>query len=65
MITPGTSRIVTQTNAMLPGAFITSLTLNPTTPVEVGRTVSGGVQSKAADGSELSASWFLTIKYYG
>ena len=56
MITPGTSRIVTQTNAMLPGAFIASLTLNPPSPVEIGRTVSGGVQGKAANGSALTAS---------
>ena len=55
-ITPGTSRLVTQTNAMLPGSFISSLTLNPPSPVEIGRTVSGGVQSKAADGSEIGAT---------
>ena len=55
-ITPGTSRLVTQTNAMLPGAFIASLTLNPPSPVEIGRTVSGGVQDKAADGSEIGAT---------
>jgi len=55
-ITPGTSRLVTQTNAMLPGDFISSLTLNPPSPVEIGRTVSGGVQSKAADGSEIGAT---------
>ena len=46
-ITPGTSRIVTQTNAMLPGAFISSLTLNPPSPVEIGRTVANdGVKLK-------------------
>lgn len=56
MITPGTSRIVTQTNAMLPGTFISSLTLNPPSPVEIGKTVSGGVQSKAANGSEIGAT---------
>lgn len=55
-ITPGTSRIVTQTNAMLPGTFISSLTLNPPSPVEIGRTVSGGVQDKAANGDELGAT---------
>jgi len=55
-ITPGTSRLVTQTNAMLPGDFISSLTLNPPSPVEIGRTVSGGVQDKAADGSEIGAT---------
>ena len=56
MITPGTSRIVTQTNAMLPGDDISSLTLNPPSPVEIGRTVSGGVQDKAANGDELGAT---------
>ena len=55
-ITPGTSRIVTQTNAMLPGDHIASLTLNPPSPVEIGRTVSGGVQNKAANGDELGAT---------
>ena len=55
-ITPGTSRIVTQTNAMLPGSHIASLTLNPPSPVEIGRTVSGGVQDKAANGDELGAT---------
>ena len=55
-ITPGTSRIVTQTNAMLPGSHIASLTLNPPSPVEIGRTVSGGVQNKAANGDELGAT---------
>jgi len=55
-ITPGTSRIVTQTNAMLPGPHIESLTLNPPSPVEIGRTVSGGVQGKAANGDELGAT---------
>jgi|TARA_R100001463_G_scaffold3116_5_gene12775 hypothetical protein len=55
-ITPGTSRIVTQTNAMLPGDHIASLTLNPPSPVEIGRTVSGGVQDKAANGDELGAT---------
>ena len=55
-ITPGTSRIVTQTNAMLPGDFISSLTLNPPSPVEIGRTVADGVQDKAANGDELGAT---------
>ena len=55
-ITPGASRIVTQTNAMLPGSHIASLTLNPPSPVEIGRTVSGGVQGKAANGDELGAT---------
>lgn len=56
-ITPGTSRIVTQTNAMLPGDFISSLTLNPPSPVEIGRTVANdGVQDKAANGDELGAT---------
>ena len=56
-ITPGTSRIVTQTNAMLPGDFISSLTLNPPSPVEIGRTVAtDGVQTKAANGDELGAT---------
>ena len=56
-ITPGTSRIVRNTNAMLPGAFIESRTLNPPTPVEYGRTVAtDGVQDKASDGSELPAT---------
>ena len=55
-ITPGTSRLVTQTNAMLPGDHISSLTLNPPSPIEIGRTVSGGVQGKAADGSSIGAN---------
>ena len=55
-ITPGTSRLVTQTNAMLPGSFIESLTLNPPSPIEIGRTVSGGVQGTAADGSSIGAT---------
>ena len=55
-ITPGTSRIVTQTNAMLPGSHIASLTLNPPSPVEIGRTVSGGVQDKASNASEIGAT---------
>ena len=55
-ITTGTSRLVTQTNAMLPGAFISSLTLNPPSPVEIGVTVSGGVQSKASNASEIGAT---------
>ena len=52
-ITPGTSRLVTQSNAVLPGAFIESLTLNPPSPVEIGRTVSGGVEDNATEGDEL------------
>ena len=55
-ITPGTSRLVTQSNAVLPGAFIESLTLNPPSPVEIGRTVSGCVQGKAADGSSIGST---------
>ena len=55
-ITPGASRIVTQTNARLPGSHIASLTLDPPSPVEIGRTVSGGVQGKAANGDELGAT---------
>ena len=55
-ITPGTSRLVTQTNAMLPGAFISSLTLNPPSPLEIGETVSGGVQGKASNASEIGAT---------
>ena len=55
-ITPGTSRLVTQTNAMLPGSFISSLTLNPPSPLEIGVTVSGGVQSKASNASEIGAT---------
>ena len=55
-ITPGTSRLVTQSNAVLPGAFIESLTLNPPSPIEIGRTVSGGVQGKAANGDEIGAT---------
>lgn len=55
-ITPGTSRLVTQTNAMLPGSFISSLTLNPPSPVEIGRTVADGVQDKASNASEIGAT---------
>ena len=55
-ITPGTSRLVTQTNAMLPGSFISSLTLNPPSPLEIGVTVSGGVQDKASNASEIGAT---------
>ena len=56
MITPGTSRIVRNTNAMLPGAFIESRTLIPPSPVEIGRTVVSCVQDKASDGAELPAT---------
>ena len=55
-ISPGVSRLVTQSNAVLPGSFIESLTLNPPSPIEIGRTVSGGVQGKAADGSSIGAT---------
>ena len=42
---------------MLPGDFISSLTLNPPSPVEIGRTVAtDGVQTKAANGDELGAT---------
>ena len=61
MITPGTSRIVRNTNAMLPGAFIESRTLNPPSPVEIGRTVVSGVQDKASDGSVSPATSLLII----
>ena len=53
MINPGTSEVVVVNTAV---GSVRSQTLNPPTPVEVGRTVSGGVQDKAANGSELSAS---------
>jgi hypothetical protein len=65
-ISPGTSRGVTHNPAIgdqrnLPSArrrytpgHQVSQTLNPMTPVEYGRTVSGGVQSKAADKSNLN-----------
>lgn len=54
MITPGTSVVVT----INPGIGLTrSQTLNPQTPVEVGRTVSGGVVNNKVNASSLPQSW--------
>jgi len=54
MINPGTSEVVT----VNPGVgTVQSQTLNPTTPVEVGRTVVGGVEGDATEGSSLPITW--------
>ena len=54
MINPGTSEVVT----VNPGVgTVQSQTLNPPTPVEVGRTVSGGVEGDATEGSSLPITW--------
>ena len=54
MITPGTSKVVT----LDPGVgTVASQTLNPPSPVEAGRTVSGGVATGATTASTLPQSW--------
>jgi len=54
MIIPGTSVVV----KINPGIGLTkSQTLNPQTPVEVGRTVSGGVEGDKVNASTLPQSW--------
>ena len=50
-INPGTSEVV---KVSRPSKVITeSQTLNPLSPVEYGRTVSGGVESDATEGTSL------------
>ena len=46
---PGTSQVVETPDPIIGG----SQTLNPPTPVEYGRTVSGGIQTAATAGSDL------------
>jgi hypothetical protein len=54
MINPGTSEVVT----VNPGVgTVQSQTLNPPTPVEVGRTVVDGVEDDATEGSSLPIAW--------
>lgn len=54
MINPGTSEVVT----IDPGIGLTkSQTLNPPSPLEVGRTVSGGVEGDTVEASTLPQSW--------
>tara|TARA_Y100000004_G_C8770838_1_gene350642 strand:- start:295 stop:459 length:165 start_codon:yes stop_codon:yes gene_type:complete len=54
MINPGTSEVV----SIDPGiGTVESQTLNPPTPVEVGRTVVDGVEDDATEGSSLPISW--------
>lgn len=54
MINPGTSEVV----SIDPGiGTVESQTLNPPSPVEVGRTVSGGVEADATEGSSLPITW--------
>jgi hypothetical protein len=54
MINPGTSEVV----SIDPGVgSVESQTLNPPSPVEVGRTVSGGVADNATEASTLPQSW--------
>lgn len=54
MINPGTSEIVT----VNPGVgTVQSQTLNPFSPVEVGRTVAGGVDADATEGNSLPIAW--------
>ena len=54
MINPGTSEVVT----VNPGVgTVQSQTLNPPSPVEVGRTVVGGVEADATEGSSLPIAW--------
>jgi len=56
MINPGTSEVV----YLNPGVgIVKSQTLNPTTPVEVGRTVVDGVEDAATEGSSLPISWWF------
>ena len=54
MIIPGTSVVV----KIDPGIGLTkSQTLNPQTPVEVGREVSGGVEGDKVNATSLPQSW--------
>ena len=54
MINPGTSEVV----YLNPGVgTVQSQTLNPPTPVEVGRTVVGGIEADATEGSSLPIAW--------
>jgi len=54
MINPGTSVVV----KIDPGIGLTkSQTLNPSSPLEVGRTVSGGVEGDTTEASTLPQSW--------
>jgi hypothetical protein len=54
MINPGTSEVV----SIDPGiGTVESQTLNPPSPVEVGRTVVGGVADDATEGSSLPITW--------
>ena len=54
MINPGTSEVVT----VNPGVgTVQSQTLNPPTPVEVGRTVVDGIEDDATEGSSLPIAW--------
>jgi len=53
---PGTSQIVDlDSDKMADKAITQSQTLNPPTRVEYGRTMSGGLQDDATDGTELPA----------
>ena len=60
-INPGVSEIVTNTQpvgdnpADGAGPLTQSQTLNPPTPIEYGRTVDGGIEDDATEGSELPA----------
>jgi len=54
MINPGTSEVVT----INPGVGTTrSQTLNPPTPLAVGRTVVDGVEDDATEGTSLPITW--------
>ena len=54
MINPGTSEVV----YLNPGVgTVKSQTLNPPSPVEVGRTVANGVDGDATEGSSLPMTW--------
>ena len=57
MITPGTSQATNRTGFSLRVAALQSDTLNILTPVEVGRTVDGGVQNDSSAATELPANW--------
>ena len=50
-INPGTSEVVKVTDPA--GVISESQTLNPPTPAEYGRTISGGVESDATEGTTL------------
>ena len=54
MINPGTSEVV----SIDPGiGTVESQTLNPPSPVEVGRTVADGIDGDATEGSSLPITW--------